>query len=113
MRMHHMTFPEAVRHLAVRYGVEIPERPLSPEEKRRREEREGLIEVNELAAAFFRSSLDGRSGDAARGRELVGTQIALSDDELPCGEEPSEDEDGGERLLRRGPHDDNPLQISS
>jgi DNA primase len=81
MRMHHMTFPEAVRHLAGRYGVELPERPQSPEEKRRRAEREGLFEVNELGAAFFRSSLNGSQGEAAR-RYLEGRGISPETTEM-------------------------------
>jgi len=66
MQLHHMTFPEAVRHMAARYGLKIPEREPSPEEKRRREQRDVLLEANELAAAFFRRILLGPDGERAR-----------------------------------------------
>ena len=34
MKQDGYSFPEAARHLAKRYGVDIPERPLSPEQKK-------------------------------------------------------------------------------
>ncbi|MCG6892707.1 MAG: DNA primase, partial [Desulfobacteraceae bacterium] len=52
-----LSFPEAVRKLAVRYGVPLPDRDLSPEEKRQRTEREALLQVNKEAAAFYRERL--------------------------------------------------------
>ena len=36
MRANHLNFPEAVKELAKRYGVTLPKRELSEEEKRRR-----------------------------------------------------------------------------
>lgn len=57
MRMEGMTFPDSVRFLARRVGVEIEERPLSAEESRRKTEREQLFEINAMAADFYRSQL--------------------------------------------------------
>ena len=50
MRVEALTFPEAVRSLARRYGVEIPERgePGMPSS-----EREALITANQVAAEFY------------------------------------------------------------
>jgi DNA primase len=66
MRMHQMTFPEAVRLLAARSGIDLPERTLTPEERRKSAEREELLEINEKAAEFFRNSLTGPEGREAR-----------------------------------------------
>ena len=35
MKQEGVSFPEAARHLAKRYGVDIPDRPLSPEQKKK------------------------------------------------------------------------------
>ncbi len=51
------TFPEAVRTLANRYAVEIPEHELSPEQRRRFKEREQLFTINRQALDFFCNAL--------------------------------------------------------
>jgi len=67
MRMEGLSFPEAVKFLARRIGVVIPERPLHAAEKRLRDEREVLYEVHEIAAKFYEDLLqDGVSGSACR-----------------------------------------------
>lgn len=50
-------FGEAVRSLAARCGVDLPERPLSGRAKRRESEEGSLFEVNQSAADFFRQAL--------------------------------------------------------
>lgn len=57
MRIEGLTFPEAVRFLARRVGVEIPDRPLTTTEKRLVDERELLIELHEIAARFYEKVL--------------------------------------------------------
>ncbi|MBI4496097.1 MAG: DNA primase [Deltaproteobacteria bacterium] len=57
MRAGHLSFPEAVRQVAKRYGIDLPERELSPEEERRRTLRGRLFELNELAAEYFHQIL--------------------------------------------------------
>ena len=67
MKQDHLTFPDAVRTLATRVGVELPERPLSPGEKKQRDVRRTLLEINETAADYFREVLKSAKGkDAAR-----------------------------------------------
>jgi len=66
MRARGMGFPEAVRFVAARVGVQVPERPLSPQEQSLRQERSRLLEVNKEAAEFFRSHLLGGQGAGAR-----------------------------------------------
>jgi DNA primase len=53
MGMEGLSFPEAVRRLADRVGVEIPEEKVTPEEERRREERDRLLRINEVACEFY------------------------------------------------------------
>src|SRR5512136_2257365 len=57
MRASQMSFPEAVRAMAKRYGVPLPTRELSEEEKRRRSQRAKLYEVNEAAADYYHRTL--------------------------------------------------------
>lgn len=67
MRIEGLSFPEAVRFLARRTGVVIPERPLPAAEKRLRDEREVLYEVHEIAGKFYENVLqEGAAGVACR-----------------------------------------------
>ena len=61
-----LSFPEAVKSLAQRFGVQLPEGG-DPEQDRAAEaEREALLKVHELAAAYFREQLAAPSGAGAR-----------------------------------------------
>ena len=53
MKLNHLTFPEAVRQLAGKVGVVIPERTMSREEKERSTLTEQIRRANELAAGFL------------------------------------------------------------
>jgi DNA primase len=66
MKLNHLTFPEAVRHLAKKVGVVIPERTMSREEKERYSLAEQIRQVNELAAGFFINTLQSPAGEDAR-----------------------------------------------
>jgi DNA primase len=57
MRANHLNFPEAVKELAKRYGVALPKRELSEEEKRRRSLKARLFEINEMAAEYYHQLL--------------------------------------------------------
>ena len=57
MKIEGLDFIEAVRFLAKRVGVVIEERPATPGEKRRVDERERLFRINELAVTFYRRFL--------------------------------------------------------
>jgi DNA primase len=66
MQQEGVSFPEAVRSIAGRYGIEIPDARLSSEQKRQLSEKDKLYRVNELALSFFRSTLsDSRTGQQA------------------------------------------------
>ena len=66
MKKEGMNFPEAVRDLARRTGINIPEEQVSPEQKKRLDEREKLLKVNRLAKDFYQGKLKGAGGEAAR-----------------------------------------------
>jgi DNA primase len=61
-----MGFQDAVRHLAQKFGLPIPEPVGGPEAKSDTAEREGLLNVQERAAEYFRLQLDAASGTKAR-----------------------------------------------
>ncbi len=69
MKINNMTFPEAVRHLAGKLGVVLPSREFTPEEKSRQDQREGLLRVNHVAAAYYVRTL--RSPAGAKGRAYL------------------------------------------
>jgi DNA primase len=48
-----LAFPEAARLLARRYGIDIPRKHLTPEQKKRIGERESLLKTNRLAMDYF------------------------------------------------------------
>jgi DNA primase len=64
-----ITFPEAVRWLAQRANLPIPETGGGPDERAAAGEREALVKLHEDAAAFYRAQLAGSAGARAR-REL-------------------------------------------
>ncbi len=52
-----LSFPDAVRRLADRAGIDLEERPLTPPERAQIEERERLYRINGLAADYFHANL--------------------------------------------------------
>jgi DNA primase len=52
-----ISFPDAAKILAGRYGIDIPTTTMSPEQKRRMSQRESLFATNRLAMEFFRKQL--------------------------------------------------------
>lgn len=65
MEHEQMSYPEALKYLAKKYGIEVKERELSNEEKLVQSERESLFIVNNFARDYFQDTLknhvDGRS----------------------------------------------------
>lgn len=57
MKHDQMTYPEALKVLAKKYGIEIKERELTTEEKQLENERESMFLVNEWAAKYFQNIL--------------------------------------------------------
>lgn len=80
MRMEGLSFPEAVKFLARKAGVEIEERQLTPAERKTLDERQQFQVINELATNYYRSVLkNGQDGEPARqylSRRAVNDEIA-------------------------------------
>jgi len=67
MKQHGLSFPEAAKVLAQRYGIEIATQTLSPEQKKRLNERDALLSANRLAMEYFKKALhDHPEGSKAR-----------------------------------------------
>jgi DNA primase len=61
-----LSFPEAVRHLAQRASIQLPESTSGPEDREAAAERQALMALHEQAAAFYREQLDTPAGARAR-----------------------------------------------
>src|SRR5690554_4086379 len=57
MEHEHFTYPEAIRYLAKKYGIEIEETEQSDEQKEQANERESLYLVSEFAKGYFHKTL--------------------------------------------------------
>ena len=57
MEHEQMTYPDALKWLARKYGIEVKERELSDEEREQENERESIFIVNEWAATYFQDVL--------------------------------------------------------
>lgn len=66
MEYENQTFPEAVKILAYRAGIALPEAELTEEQKRERNKRQQLLEINKTAANYFYYQLNGDQGQQAR-----------------------------------------------
>ena len=96
-------FADAVRQLAQRFGVPIPELEASDENRESSAEREALLRMHEIAAAYFREQL--QSDAAARIREyLSGARKLLpaTIDTLSLGFAPPSRDGLRQRLLKQG-----------
>jgi len=95
-------FPEAVRLLAGRAGLTIPETEDSRQDAESRRERETLLKVHEVAAAWFREQLQTPAGAHAR-RTLVDRAVTVQTiDLLGIGYAPTNRDGLKARLIRDG-----------
>lgn len=70
MKMDSVSFPEAVRSVATKMGIPLPQREFSsPQEAREAGLRKQLLEIHEAATQYFQQSL--HSPEAARAREYM------------------------------------------
>ena len=53
MEHENMTYPEALKYVARKYGIEVAEREQTPEEVRRNDDRESMMVVSSYAADYF------------------------------------------------------------
>ena len=76
MEHEQITYPEALRYLAKKYGITIEERELSKEDLQRQDDRESMFIVNQWANEWFQRQLhetqDGKAIGLAYFRDLRG-----------------------------------------
>lgn len=74
MNYENFTFPEAVKTLADRVGIELPEQEMTSTQRREADKKTKLLEINKEAAAYFYALLRSERGKRAyeyfKGREL-------------------------------------------
>lgn len=66
MQHEHMSFPEAIRYLAKKYGIELQETEQSDEARKEQQERDSLYIINQFARDYFQEQLF----DTDRGRSV-------------------------------------------
>jgi DNA primase len=92
-----LTFPEAARSLARRYGIDLPTRKMSTQEKKKLTERETILTLNGEAVSFFCDCLRSETrGQQAKGYLLRRGMTRKTIDEFKLGFAP----DGWDHLLR-------------
>lgn len=72
MQREGLSFPDAVRAVAAKYGIEVPDYHLTPAQKKQASEKEKLYRVNELAMQFFHENLNDPRRGAKAMSYLVG-----------------------------------------
>ncbi len=97
-----VSFPEAVRQLAGRVGLTVPQAEDSRQDAESQREREAILKAHEVAAAWFREQLTGGPGAAAR-RLLADRKIAgPTVEQLAIGYAPPSRDGLKNRLVREG-----------
>lgn len=70
MKYHNLDFPTALKELGRRYQIEIPEKPMSPQEQEKRRKRRLMFAVNEKVVSIWKDCLH-KSAHAAEGRKYL------------------------------------------
>jgi len=97
-----VSFPDAVRQLAARVGMPVPEPEDSRQDAEDQRDREALLKTHELAAAWFREQLATPAGAAAR-RQLNDRALSAETIELiGAGYAPASRDGLKARLLKEG-----------
>jgi DNA primase len=97
-----ISFPDAVRQLAARVGMPVPEPEDARQDAESQRDREALLKAHEVAAAWFREQLATPAGGAAR-RQLNDRGLTTATIELiGAGYAPASREGLKTRLLKEG-----------
>jgi DNA primase len=97
-----VSFPEAVRMLAGRFGLTVPEAPDTQSSGTTAAEREALLKVHEVAAAWFRAQLESNTGARVRQQLAARNISAQTIAELGIGFAPPAREALKAHLVERG-----------
>jgi DNA primase len=66
MKINGLTFPEAIRYLAKKTGVDLPDRPLSRQEKEQLTLKERMLRLHTLVSDYYLAQLRGKEGQKAQ-----------------------------------------------
>src|ERR1051326_309130 len=110
-----VSFPDAVRLLAQKFGVALPELTDADSDDARRDSamREGLLKLHEIAQAFFRDQLAGPAGARARQQLDERGVTAATVDQLGLGYAPQSRDGLRQHLLKRSEEHTSELQSHS
>jgi DNA primase len=97
-----VTFPEAVRQLAARVGLTVPEPDDAKQDADGQRDRDSLLKVHEVAAAWFREQLATPAGAAARRQLQERGLTAETIDRIGAGFAPASREALKARLAKEG-----------
>ncbi len=101
MKYHHLDFPSALKDLARRYQIDLPEKPRSEIEERQARKRQAMFAVNEKCADIYRKCLLDTQGTVAR-RYLQNREIgAAAWERFRIGYAPSPENVGWEFITRQ------------
>ena len=78
MKIEGVSFPEAVKLLANKSGIEIEERQLTPAEKKSQDEHAQFLRINDLTTAYYRSVLK-NSDEGEPARQYLAERAVESD----------------------------------
>ena len=76
-----LSFPEAVKVLAAKYGIKVEERQLTPQEEQAQKKREALFFINQRCAEHWRENLKSKLGDSARQYAVKRFGAEMADEE--------------------------------
>ncbi len=71
MKIEQLSYPDALRHLAKKYGIQIEEKELTAEDVKRNDDRESMFILNEWTRKWFRQQLT----DTADGQSIGMTYL--------------------------------------
>lgn len=95
-------FPDAVRQLAGRFGLTVPEPERSDDDREAQQDRDSLLKAHEIAAGWFKEQLTTAAGTAAR-RQLKERGLTPETIEIiGAGFAPSSRDGLKNRLLKEG-----------
>lgn len=102
MKYNNMDFPTAMKELARRYQIVIPEKPMSPQEQEKRRKRKLMYAVNEKVVSIWKECLhkSGLAADARKYLEKRGIPLSVQK-QFGLGYAPSPDTAGWDYLGSR------------
>lgn len=102
MKYHHLDFPSALKELARRYQIELPDKPRSESEEKLVRRRQAMFAVNEKCAGIFRRFLIETPGASAARGYLESRGVGASvRDQFQIGYAPATEIAGWEFLARQ------------